>query len=89
MKSISLGVAQYEAPELSQISKDSVSNFFFCYVSLERNFFYTDSFEIFAYSGTSSCATPDEIDSIPGTYTYLTGIKINGISEGLKLAGCG
>ena len=36
-----------------------------------------------------SCATPDEIDFIPDTYKHLTGVIINGISEGLKVAGSG
>ena len=51
--------------------------------------FDTDSFEIYSGSGASSCATPDEIDFIPGTYKHLTGVTINGIAEGLKVSGCG
>ena len=50
--------------------------------------FDTNSFKICADSSASSCATPDEIDYIPGTYKYLTNVKINGIYEGLKVAGC-
>ena len=52
-------------------------------------FFDIDSFKICADSGASSCVTPDEIDFIIGTYKYLTGVKINGIAEGIKVAGCG
>ena len=36
-----------------------------------------------------SFATPDEIYFIPGTYKHLTGVTIDSISEGLKVAGCG
>ena len=42
-----------------------------------------------ADSGASSCETYDEIDSIPGNYKYLKGVTINGIYEGLKVAGRG
>ena len=51
--------------------------------------FDTDSFDICDDSGASSCATPDEIDFIPGTYKHLTDITINGIDEGLKVADSG
>ena len=50
--------------------------------------FDTKSFEICADSGDSSCATPDEIYFIPGTYKILTRVTINSIAEGLKVAGC-
>ena len=61
-----------------------------CYLAPKKHWrkkFDTNSFEICANSGASSCATPDKIDFIPGTYNYLTGLKINGIAEGLKVAG--
>ena len=51
--------------------------------------FDTESFEICDNSGASYCATPNEIDFIPGTYKQFTSATINGISEGLKVAGCG
>ena len=50
--------------------------------------FDSNSFRICADSVASSGATPDEIYFIPGTYKHLTGVKINGITEGLKVAGC-
>ena len=56
--------------------------------TLDRKKFDTESFKICADSGASSCATPDEIDFIPGTYKNLTDVTINTISEGLKVAGC-
>ena len=49
----------------------------------------TDSFEICADYGASSCAAPNEIDFIPGTYKFLTGVTINVIAEGIKVTGCG
>ena len=52
-----------------------------------RKRFDTNSFDICADSSASSCATPDKIDFIPGTYKNLTGVIINGISEGIKVAG--
>ena len=55
--------------------------------TLEKKKFDTNSFDICADSGASSCATPDEIDFIPGTYKHLTGVTINGIVEGLKVTG--
>ena len=51
--------------------------------------FDTDSFGICAVSGASSFEKPDEIYFIPGTYKILTGVTINYIAEGLKVAGCG
>ena len=54
-----------------------------------RKKFDTDSFNICADYVASSCATPDEIAFISGTYKHLTGVTINGIAEGLKVAGCG
>ena len=59
---------------------------------LQRNIgkkFENDYFDICADSGASSCATPDEIDFIPGNYKNLTGVTINFIAEGLKVSGCG
>ena len=50
--------------------------------------FDTDSIEIYDDSGALSCARPDEIDFISGTYKNLTRVTINAIIEGLKLAGC-
>ena len=49
--------------------------------------FDTDSFKICAYSGASYFATSNEIDFMPGTYKDLTGVTINGIDEGVKVAG--
>ena len=49
----------------------------------------TDSFGICADSGASSCATPDQIYFIPGTYRHFNVVKINWIAEELKVAGCG
>ena len=51
--------------------------------------FYTESFNICANYGASSCATINEINFIPGSYKHLTGVTINGIYEGLKVSGCG
>ena len=51
-------------------------------------FFDTNAFKICADSGAMSCATPDEIYFIPGTYKHFTGITINGIAEELKVSGC-
>ena len=42
-----------------------------------RKKFETDSFNICANSGASSCVTPDDIDFIPGTYKHLTDVTIN------------
>ena len=50
--------------------------------------FDTDYFDICADSGASSCATPDEIDFMPGAYKHLTEVATNGIAEGLKVTGC-
>ena len=55
----------------------------------ETKKFDTDYFDICANYVASSCATPDEIDFIPGTYKHLTGMTINIISDRLKVAGCG
>ena len=55
----------------------------------KRNKIDTDSFDISADSGSSSCATPDDIDFIPGSYKHLTGVSINNIDEGLNVEGCG
>ena len=63
-----------------------------CYLAPEKHWrknFDTDSFEICANSGASSCATHDEIYFIPGTYKHFTGIKIYDISEVLKVPGYG
>ena len=57
--------------------------------TLEKKRFDTDSLEICADYGASCCVTPDEIDFIPVTYKQLIGLTINGISEGIKVAGCG
>ena len=63
-----------------------------CYLTQKKNRrktkFESDSFKICANSGASYCATPDEIYFIPGTYKHLTGVKISGISKGIKVAGC-
>ena len=63
-----------------------------CYLAPKKNWrkpkFGTDSFDICSDYGVSSCATPNEIDFIPGTYKHLTGVTINEISEGLKDTGC-
>ena len=60
---------------------------------LQRNIggkkFDTNSFEICANSVASYCATTNEIDFITGTYKHFSGVTINGIAEGLKVAGCG
>ena len=66
-----------------EINQDILSNLR-CYFSPKKH-----SFDICANSGALYCATPDEIDFIPGTYKHLTGVKINGIDEGLKVAGLG
>ena len=75
----------------SEINQNLLSNLC-CYLAQKKHrreiVFDTDSFDICPNSRTSSCATPDEIDFIPGTYKNLTGITINGISEGIKVAGC-
>ena len=55
----------------------------------EKKKFDTNSLDICAKSGASSFTTPDEIDFITGTYKHLTDVTINGIAEGLKIAGCG
>ena len=76
-------------PELNQ----KILSNFRCYLAPKKHQrekrFDTDSFEISANSGASSCATADEIYSKLGTYKHLTGVKINGIAEGIKVAGYG
>ena len=64
-----------------EINQDILSNLR-CYFSPKKH-----SFDICANSGALYCATPDEIDFIPGTYKHLTGVKINSIAEGIKVAG--
>ena len=61
-------------------------------ILLQRNIgkkFHTDSLEICADSGASSCETLDEIYFIPGTYKHLNSVTINCIGEGLKVSGWG
>ena len=74
-----------------EINQDILSNLC-CYLAPNKHCrkinFDTDSFEICANYGASSCTTPDGIYFIPGTYKHLTGVKISGIDEGLKVAGC-
>ena len=75
-----------------KINRDLLSNLH-CYIAPKKHWrktkFDINSFKIFADSGASSCATSDEFDFIPGTYTDLTGVTINGIAERLKVTGCG
>ena len=74
-----------------EINRDLLSNLR-CYLApkkhWKRNKIDTDSFDISADSGSSSCATPDEIDFMPGAYKHLTEVATNGIAEGLKVTGC-
>ena len=64
-----------------------------CYLAPKKNWrkiaFDANSFDIFANYSDSYCATPDEVDFFLDTYKHLTGVKINGIDEGLKVAGLG
>ena len=74
-----------------EINQDLLSNLR-CYLAPKKHWrkkFDTDSFEICADSGASSCATPDDIYLIPSTYKHLTGVTINGIYEGINVAGYG
>ena len=75
-----------------EINRDLLSNLR-CHLDpnkhRRRKEFDTESFGICAYSGASSCATPDKIDFFPSTYKNLTGTTINGIAEELKVTGCG
>ena len=75
-----------------KINRDLLSNLR-CYLAPKKNWrktnFDTNSFGICADSGASYCATPDEIDLIPGNYKHLTGVTINSIAGGLKVVGCG
>ena len=61
------------------------------YLALKKHWrkivFDTGSFDICANYGASSCATPDEIDFIPGNYKFFTGVTINGIAEVVKAVG--
>ena len=76
-------------PEINQDLLSSLR----CYLAPKEHWrkikFDTNSLEISADSGDSSSATSDEIYFIPGTNKNLTGVTNNGISEGLKVAGCG
>ena len=75
----------------SEINRDLLTNLP-CYLATKKHWrkikFATNSFGLFANSVASYCATPDEINFIPGTYKHSTSITINGISEGLKFSGC-
>ena len=73
-----------------EINQDLLSSLR-CYLAPKKHWrktkFDDNYFEICAGYGASSCVTPDEFDFITGTYKILTGITINVIAEGLKLAG--
>ena len=76
----------------TEINQDLLSNLFW-YLAPKKHWrkikFGTESFNICADSGASSCTTSDEIDFIPDTYIHLISVTINGIAEGFKVAGCG
>ena len=75
-----------------EINRNLLSNLRCCLTPKKdwiKTKFDTDNFKICADSGALSCATPDEIDLILGTYKHLNNVTINGIAEGIKVAGCG
>ena len=74
-------------PEINQDILSHLSCYLDPKIYWRKTKFDTDSFEICANSGASSCATPDEIDFVPGTYKNFTRVTINGIAEEIKVAG--